>query len=712
MKKIVTILLAIFVIASAIGIFAMTSFALTQNDGWYEIGTAEELLEFRSTATNGAKAKLTADIDMTDKEWTPFDAIVLQFDGQGHTISNINLEVSSGNVAGDTTRFGLFANVITNGPGHTTIKNVTFKDCSLTVNMNCNNVRVGLVAGYADRAAAYDITLKNCDLTLKGTASGEVRGGMILGTTSWGHDGWSWFDGTVGNSSAVGGNVDADSTFDASAATIGTARLGGIIGATNDGLYIVRSQFKGTITGPAGARIASYASDIWNKVVYYDCATEDGDNTYKLIEHCGGSLYYGTSTAEGYNKIVSKLNSGAYGNKTGVVIMGDIDFAGTQYSPITSDFIGVLYGRNHTFSNINLTYNDAGSGRYSIIANFLTNDNANGTVRDLTLKNSSITVNLAQETTGDVMVGGIAGAYNRGHVENISLVNVDVALNGYTNGEIGVGGVCGKAEWAGPNGTVGFYNITVDKDSSVTMNAGDSTNARAGGIVGRAGSSDRYEFDNCVNYANVYGSHTAAGIIGASGHWNNPANVVKNSKNYGNVYGKEIAASLVGVCDSATLTVTDSTAGGFISGGNEVYADVRVDATKTNLKVVAILNPITTDSGDNLVGYYQKTAEVDGKISLRVIFLAKQSYVEEVDALNIDINFTLAEADVWGTEGALGNVVYQQITADGDVFTAPDGIVMFGYVITGIPVAETDAFSVTVTDGKAANVFTGNGTIG
>ena len=75
------------------------------------------------------------------------------------------------------------------------------------------------------------------------------------------------------------------------------------------------------------------------------------------------------------------------------------------------------------------------------------------------------------------------------------------------------------------------------------------------------------------------------------------------------------------------------------------------------------------------------------------------------------MNFTKEGADVKTFSPEFSKTVFKQITADGDVFTSPEGIVIFGYVIRDIPVAEADAFTVTVTDGQAAEIFAGSGAI-
>ena len=76
-----------------------------------EIGTAEELVAFAKSVTDGSiggaagkAVLLTADIDCSDVEWTPIGTMNLDdmsdyscmfqgaFDGQGHTISNVTFD--------------------------------------------------------------------------------------------------------------------------------------------------------------------------------------------------------------------------------------------------------------------------------------------------------------------------------------------------------------------------------------------------------------------------------------------------------------------------------------------------------------------------------------------------------------------------------------------------------------------------------------------
>ncbi|MBQ7364801.1 MAG: hypothetical protein IJW46_04310, partial [Clostridia bacterium] len=293
-----------------------------------------------------------------------------------------------------------------------------------------------------------NVKADNCTLTVNHTGNNEVAVGGLIGRADWGYDnGQIPVSGTVTDTTNITVTAERD-TF-----------VGGLVGAHyGDSLFISDSVSNATITAP---NKAAYVYKLWSTaIIGTDCTTTTGLGAVNDTDHHWTA--YCVDTAEELNAAVAAIDENQ--NKVyGIVLTGDIDYTGKEWKPIAGDFIRLFDGAGHTLSGIHLTYDNAGSGRYGIIVNFATNNNANGTVKNLTLKDSSITVNVAEGTEGDVLVGGIMGHYNRGHAENITLQNVDVTLNGKATGEIGVGGICGKAEWAGPkNSSVGFFNILVD----------------------------------------------------------------------------------------------------------------------------------------------------------------------------------------------------------------------------------------------------------
>ena len=696
MKKTLLVLSFVFVL---VAILTVSVFALAANDnGVYEIATADDLIEFRNTA-NGTgkayKAVLTADIDMTGKAWEPFTKVIMNFDGQGHTISGLSYTKTDA-----TSYTGLFANEISNGDGmHSTVKNVIFKDCTLNVTMGGGGQEIGIVAGHPDRCAIYDIELKNCDMNIDGTG-GETIVGFVAGRDSYEHNDF----GTV----AVGAKVDADSVITVAETTTftGESRFGGIVGASNQRITFIRCEPNGQIVGDV--RKAPFVSDVWNTAIY--CGYTEG--AYETMHNRTNDTYYlpYVSTADELLAAVAKINEG--NQKLGFYLNADIDMTGKAWTPITIDnWVGIIDGGNHTLSGITLEYTDAAAGNYGLITNKGSNGGGgNGTVANLIIADSSLTVNLVEGANGGTFVGAVMGLADRGHVQNITLKNVDVALTGNPNNEIGVGCAIGKTQYAGPKGHVSVYNVTTDANCSVTVDSGSNNNSYAGGIVGRKGS-DSAEFRNLVNFATVSG-YNVGGIIG--GVWSQN-NLFDGCVNYGNLYGSNIVASLIANGEGINgITLRNCVAGGFISGAKDVFADYRnnFEPTIEGLRVVSILNPMGADAEETMNAYYQTADAGEGKINLRVLFLTKFDFADALEGrLNVTVKFTKDGADVKTYEGEFSEV-YKTVSAAGDTYIAPSDIVIFGNVFTGVPTDAVNGFTVTVTDADGAVVYTAEGAIG
>ena len=61
-----------------------------QADGVYQIGTGAELAWFAQNAAASGNAVLTDDIDLGNHTWTPMAKLSGSFDGQNHTVKNLN----------------------------------------------------------------------------------------------------------------------------------------------------------------------------------------------------------------------------------------------------------------------------------------------------------------------------------------------------------------------------------------------------------------------------------------------------------------------------------------------------------------------------------------------------------------------------------------------------------------------------------------------
>lgn len=174
--------------------------SVTANPSEYvlEIGTYDQLVNFRNKVNAGASysgttVKLTADIDISERAWTPIGAVyrrdinakssVFQgtFDGQGHKITgltNTGFKISSVFSGGNDTTpegykeyvFGLFGSVY-----NATIKDIVM--ANVNIDLACDEKEkvvgdsVGAIVGFAAGDKETGVTIENC----------EVFSGSIVG---------------------------------------------------------------------------------------------------------------------------------------------------------------------------------------------------------------------------------------------------------------------------------------------------------------------------------------------------------------------------------------------------------------------------------------------------------------------------------------------------------------------------------------------------
>lgn len=215
-----------------------TSVPATGSEYVLEIGTYDQLVNFRNKVNAGASysgmtVKLTADIDISERAWTPIGAAhrdkieaqtnVFQgtFDGQGHKITgltNTGFKISSVFKGSNKTTpegyseyvFGLFGSVY-----NATIKNIVM--ANVNIDLGCDEKEkvvgdsVGAIVGYA---AGTNVTIDSC----------KVLSGSIVG-----------YDAVAG---IIGRTYSAKTTVSncENAATVtAIRRAGGILGFTSGG---------------------------------------------------------------------------------------------------------------------------------------------------------------------------------------------------------------------------------------------------------------------------------------------------------------------------------------------------------------------------------------------------------------------------------------------------------------------------------------------
>ena len=183
-----------------------------ESNGSYTVYNADGLLNV-AELVNGGKTDinitLTADIDLTGKNWTPIGTSFSNkytgtFDGGGHTIKGLTVTTNDQFV-------GLFGSIGYAG----TVKNVMMEDVQITSNRSSGFA--GGVAGYSDG------TIENCSVS--GSVSGTVYVGGVVGA--------QWNGSITGCSS--------------SATVKGTVFVGGVAGQTNAGATMAACYATGNV---------------------------------------------------------------------------------------------------------------------------------------------------------------------------------------------------------------------------------------------------------------------------------------------------------------------------------------------------------------------------------------------------------------------------------------------------------------------------------
>ena len=196
--------------------------------GNYTVTSAEGLKNIAKLVNEqwnlGINITLTADIDLTDIDWTPIGIDYSHqytgtFNGGGHTITGLA-------VTGSDQYAGLFGRIGSGG----TVKNVTLKDVKIESNHSSGNV--GGVAGWSYGNIEY--------CSVSGSVSSNSTAGGVVGYQS---------DGAI-----TGCN--------SSATVKGMVRAGGVAGATNSGASLTGCYATGSVSVENNTTSAAYAGGV------------------------------------------------------------------------------------------------------------------------------------------------------------------------------------------------------------------------------------------------------------------------------------------------------------------------------------------------------------------------------------------------------------------------------------------------------------------
>ena len=185
-----------------------------ESNGSYTVTSADGLMNV-AELVNGGKSDinitLTADIDLTGKNWTPIgtdydNSYKGTFDGGGHTITGLTFTTNDEYA-------GLFGHLNSAG----TVKNVVMEGIQITSNQIYGG-SIGGVVGFSWG------TIENC--TVSGSVSGTVYVGGVVGAQ-------------------IGGSITGCSS---SATVKGTVDVGGVAGQTNSSATLTACYATGNVT--------------------------------------------------------------------------------------------------------------------------------------------------------------------------------------------------------------------------------------------------------------------------------------------------------------------------------------------------------------------------------------------------------------------------------------------------------------------------------
>jgi len=208
LKKVAAVFIAFFLVLSSLdcvihadsGWDGVTEIPCTEGtgdpDNPYLISTPEQLAWFRTQVKtdNYICAKLTADINLNNQPWTPIGGDVNEtpmslqisgnpfrgiFDGNGHTISGLNISIVPDN--SNYRYIGLFGAAAGTRNNKAEINNLTVQGNITVTAADTDSVEVGSIAGICG-CGAY-LSISNCvskvNIELTGTKGGTQAAGIV-----------------------------------------------------------------------------------------------------------------------------------------------------------------------------------------------------------------------------------------------------------------------------------------------------------------------------------------------------------------------------------------------------------------------------------------------------------------------------------------------------------------------------------------------------
>lgn len=460
-----------------------------------------------------ARYTLAADLDMRDYYsmapgvgFVPINNFSGSFDGQGHTVSYLQITAPA------------------------TDPNSLFGD-------------VGLFGRTLSGAAIHDFALANAAIS----GGGAANTGIVAGYNAYGSQIYDTFtSGTVhGDGGNVGGSVGSNAgtlatSFSSAKVTGPAGTTGGLAGDNSGTISESYLDDAGSVNGSAGAVAGTNTGTITAPT--YDLLNGNwvsfGSNNPVLAWTVAPDGTIGLYTLSELQAIQNDLG-GSY------ALRADIDLTdiNNNWTPIgktaANAFTGKLNGGGYSIGN--LTINGYSGG--DAIGLFGYTQGA--TLRNLTLTNVNITGGAL-----NTFVGGLAGHSDGGSISNVAVSGTVTAA--------AVGGYAG--------GLAGYSSGSIINSHNAAAVKATGKGSYAGGIAGRNAAGGTIGIDSSGNYGTVYNSGTVTvtgpdSYVGGLAGQNDGS--ITNSFNTGAVTAKSTDSS--GNIDS---TVSTGSSAGGVAGIN------------------------------------------------------------------------------------------------------------------------------------------------
>lgn len=564
------------------------------------IESAAELALFAYAVNNGkpvtcngktiylenAKVILNNDIDLSAHYWVPIGnkgkSFKGEFDGQGHTISGINIVAHRGELSD---LFGTFSSGMTyNAKWWNTWVSILTNPILgfLSGLQNCEKRAIGLF-GLIEGAYLHDFNVKgeiglygdNWDVTFDAQDSQIYVGGAV-GYAQDSKDtanSYSYYS-IIKNVNNVGLNIKMTRTGRGIVSS-NWATLGGIVGAmiqSSDMLNCVNYSGKVSSSVSTGADTISEITYILGGIA----GLADGDRLHGCVCYANVAFSHPNTTSQWFTGAEDRLRS---------LIMGGI----VGYSMKTSDSNYILDIRNCSFHGKLTTtglfhfVNGIGS-----IGGILGRNETEGMIVSDCFNYGFMSVRDAHDT----YVGGIVGSSITANITvescgNISHIYIYNTRSDETEKSYGgIVGYIGSEKNGRIQDCVNYGNITFTATETIKF---------CGGILGR-GMNNIY-INRCINYGNISAanSHCFGGIAGELGkaketflfvtteeEWNTV--YVYNCVNFGKVSASSSVGSIVGYLYGSNVSKCYATTG-VTAVGNKTISITTGLAARTILNI-------------------------------------------------------------------------------------------------------------------------------